>query len=151
MRCRRYRGRDRFGTRVAHGDGYADELHRRQVVHVVAHERDLVERNAMARCELADRIGLVVAPVDALDPELARTRGDNPVLLGRDDHHRNAEFTHARDAPAVAPIAEDGFRAVLVDQHAVVGEDSVEVEAQEADAFHGGRRGRRCPERERGC
>ncbi len=76
---------------------------------------------------------LVVDAAHALDPDLACPRGHGVVRLRGQDEVVDADLVETAQPRRVAAEARDALLAAVVRPHAVVGEDAVEVEDDEAD------------------
>ena len=103
------------------------------VVDVVAEVRRLAERHAAPFELLAEDRQLVLDSPDALDADLPRTRGNGVVRLRGEDEVVDADLVEPSEPGRVSTEARDALLAAIVRPHAVVGEDAVEVEDDEAD------------------
>ena len=100
-----------------------------------AHERDLVELDAELHAQLLNRLRLAArAEHDLLDAELrAAPLADQALLAGHDGDLDPRPPGHGH-AHAVVRVERLQLVAVLVEEHAAVGQHAVHVEHEEAHA-----------------
>ena len=104
-----------------------------QVGQVVAHEGDLVGRDAQRRAQRARRRRACLRRLVHVTPEFARAPfGDRAVARG-DQGDLDADLAQQHQAQAVEHVEGLGFLAVAVEAQAAVGERAVDVEARQAD------------------
>jgi hypothetical protein len=119
--------------RIGNSDRPANQLHRAQIVDVVAQVRGPLGRNALLTKPVANGIRFPVDPLQHVDPQLRCPRPDHPVGLLGQDQHGYAGVTQPLHAHAVGPADAHGFAAVLVDDGRVIGVHPVEVGDQHVD------------------
>jgi hypothetical protein len=113
--------------RIGNGNRPPNQLHRAQIVDVVAEVRGPLRRNALLTKPVANCIRFPINPVQHVDLQLRCPRPDHPVGLLGQDQHGYADVAQALHAHAVGPADPHGFVAVLVDCGRVVGVHPVEV------------------------
>lgn len=118
---------------IGYDHGKTDEFKTAEVVDVVADERDVGGVDPAFLEQPAKERSLVAHPVVALEAELRAPCRHDPVLLRRDDQHRDARVAQLRDAQSVATMHGHAFISFAVDADLVVGHHPVEVEDNEIE------------------